>query len=164
MGESLFEITGKYRLLSTMFTEEPENECIQDTLEAVIGEIEIKGENYIALINHLDMEMDACDKQIQEWTYRKKVRENAIKRLKQRLAEAMIMMGKDEIKAGVNTIKLQNNGGKAPLIFDEDKEIPESYMKVILEPDKEKIRKALEDGKELDFAHIGERGKHIKIK
>ena len=160
----LFDLVGAYKELYTMMTEEPDDVAINNTLEAVIGEIEVKGSNYIAVINQIEMEKDACDKQIQEWTYRKTVRDNAIKRLKQRLADAMIQMGKEEIKAGDNTIKLQNNGGKAPLILEEDKDVPESYMKVILEPDKEKIRKALEDGEELEFAHIAPRGKHIRIK
>lgn len=162
--DSLFDLVGEYKTLYSLLTEEPDNETINDTLDGITGAIEVKSEGYVAILNRLDMEIDACKKQKDFWSEKLSVRENAVERLKQRLADAMMMMGKDEIQAGANTIKLQNNGGKLPLVFEEDKPIPESYMKVILEPDKEKIRQDLENGKELDFAHIGTRGKHIKVR
>lgn len=164
MSESLFDLVGEYKELYAMLTESPDDEVVNDTLEGICGAIEVKSEGYVAILNRLDMEIDACRKQKEMWSEKLSVRENAVKRLKQRLADAMMMLGKDEIQAGDNTIKLQNNGGKLPLVFEEDKTVPESYMKIILEPDKEKIRKALESGEELDFAHIAPRGKHIKIK
>ena len=164
MSDSLFDLVGEYKELYAMLTESPNDEAVNDTLEGICGAIEVKSEGYVAILNRLDMEIDACRKQKEFWAEKLYIRENAVKRLKQRLADAMMMLGKDEIQAGDNTIKLQNNGGKLPLVFEEDKTVPESYMKVILEPDKEKIRQALESGEELDFAHIAPRGKHIKIK
>ena len=163
---SLFDLAGEYKELYAMLTDadEDEQQVVEDTLEAVIGEIEVKAEGYVCLLNRLDMELSACKKHRDEWARAYTVRENAIKRLKQRAADAMMQMGKKEIKAGDNVIKLKGNGGTAPLILDENKEVPQSYMKVILEPDKEKIRKAIEGGAELDFAHIAPRGKHIEIK
>ena len=166
MSESLFDLVGEYKELYAMLTDadEEDQQIVEDSLESVVGAIEAKGEGYIAILNRLDMEIDACRKQKDMWMQKLSIRENAVKRLKQRLADAMIQLGKNEIQAGDNTIKLQNNGGKAPLVFDEDKKIPQSYMKVILEPDKDKIRADLEKGEILDFAYIGDRGKHIKIK
>ena len=67
-----------------------------------------------------------------------------------------------ELKAGDYTIKLQNNGGKLPLVLDDV--VPDEYYKVVYELDKDKMRKALDDGKQLKFAHYGERGKHVIIK
>jgi len=45
-----------------------------------------------------------------------------------------------------------------------DGEVPESFLKVIYEADKDKIRQALKDGQELSFARLEERGRHITIK
>ena len=45
-----------------------------------------------------------------------------------------------------------------------DGDVPNDYLKVIYEPDKDKIRQALEDGTELPFAHLEEKGKHVVIK
>lgn len=164
MSDSLFDLAGAYKELYAMLTEEPDDEVINDTLDAVMGEIEVKGENYIGLINRLDMELDACKKHRDEWEYRLKTRENAIKRLKQRLASGMEMLGVKELKAGDNTIKLVKNGGKQPIIYSAD--VPKDFMKttIVEEKDTEKIRKALEDGWDLEFASLGERGSHITIK
>lgn len=160
---ALFDLVGEYKELYAMLTEEPDDETINDTLEGVIGEIEAKGEGYVAVLNRLDMELEACKKQKEEWEYRYKVRKNAIERLKNRLSDAMLMMGKDQIQAGANVIKLRKNGGKLPLIYCGD--TPKEYLKttITFENDNEKIRKALDEGKELDFVKYGERGSHVKI-
>ena len=42
--------------------------------------------------------------------------------------------------------------------------VPDNYKRVVYETDLEKIRKELEDGKQLDFAHLEERGEHLRIK
>lgn len=164
MADTLFDLVGEYKELYAMLTEEQDEQIIKDSLESVVGAIEVKSQGYVAILNRLDMEIDACRKQKEAWSKKLSVRMNAYKRLKQRLADAMIQLGKDEIPAGDNVIKLKNNGGEEPLMFVPEKEIPQSYMKVVLEPDKEKIRKAIEDGKTLDFAYLASRGKHVEIK
>lgn len=166
MSESLYSLVGEYKELYAMLidTDEEDEQIVNDSLESVIGAIEVKSQGYVAVLDRLDMEINACKKEKEAWTQKLAVRENAVKRLKQRMAEAMMQMGKDEIQAGNKVIKLKNNGGKKPLVLEENKEVPQSYMKVVLEPDKEKIRADLESGKKLDFAHIAERGKHIEVK
>ena len=161
---ALFDLVGEYKELYAMLTEDADDEVIRDTLEGVAGEIEVKSEGYVAIINRLDMEIDACKKQRDMWVHNLKVRENAMNRLKTRLSEAMVQLGKDEIKAGANTIKLTNNGGQLPIMYTAD--VPKEYIKttIVEEKDTEKIRKALNEGKNLDFAKFGERGKHIRIK
>ena len=123
--ESLFSLVGEYKELYALLTDtdEQDQQIVEDTLEGVVGAIEVKSEGYICLLNRLDMEIDACRKQKEAWSQKLAIRENAVKRLKQRLADAMIQLGKEEIQAGDNTIKLQVNGGKAPLVFDENKDI-----------------------------------------
>ena len=160
--ESLFDLVGAYKHLYELLTETPDDETINDTLEGVMGELEVKGEGYIAVLDRLDMEIEACKKHKEIWERRLKVRQNAVDRLKKRLVQALVMLGVDELKVGNNTLKLRNNGGVVPLIIDEGKEIPDTYMKVIYEVDKAKIRKDLESGKKLDFARLGERGKNVK--
>lgn len=180
MGDiSLFGLVGKFKELYAMLTDadESEEQVISDTLEAVTGEIEVKGEGYIALINQLSMEEDACDRQIKEWQYRKKVRTNAIKRLKDRLGKALIDLGVKEIKAGNHIIKMRNNGGALPLRFFTEtasdiplekvdiNTIPRAYRKTVVTEtvDTEKIRAALDCGAVLGFVEYGTRGQHVII-
>lgn len=175
---SLFSLVGEYKTLYSLLTEEPDSEVIQDTLDGVLGEIEVKSEGYVALIDHLEMELDACKKHRDEWNYRVKVRENGIKRLKDRLATGMLMLGKKEITAGDNTIKLVNNGGQLPLKWhDKDlsdipqdmvdiQTLPKEYRKTVVTEtiDTDKIRKDLDAGKKLDFVEYGTRGVHVRVK
>lgn len=176
--DSLFALTAQYNELYDMLTDESvDEEVVVDTLDAILGEIEVKSEGYVAVINRLDMELDACEKQKKMWEQRYNTRKNAIDRLKKALVNAMMQMDKTEIKAGDNTIKLVNNGGVAPLKYKvgdlilSSKEvkiddIPKEYRRTVVTEtvDGDKVRKALEAGEKLDFAFIGERGKSIRIK
>lgn len=164
MSETLFDLTAEYLQLAEMLTDpEQDEQVITDTLDAIMGEIEVKSEGYVAVLNRLDMELDACKKQYEAWAIRKRVRENAIKRLKKALTDTMIATNKEEIAAGDVKIKLVKNGGKLPLEYEEEF-VPDNYKRVVYETDTEKIRKALDDGEELGWARYGERGKHIMIK
>lgn len=166
MDGTLFSLIGEYKELYALLTDadEEDQQVVEDTLEGVKFEIEKKSEGYLTILERLDMELSAAEKQKEFWTKVVEARKKGKKWMLQHLTDAMMMLGTDEIQAGAKKFKLVNNGGKLPLVLDENKEIPQSYMKVILEPDKDKIRADLEKGEILDFAYIGERGKHIKIK
>lgn len=160
---TLFEIVDDFRQLYDLAIEEPDSEAFAGTLEALTGELEVKASGYVAVINQLDMEMQKADELAKKYADIKRSRENAIKRMKQTLLTAMDLIEKTEIPAGDFKIKIQNNGGKQPVKIDEEL-VPDNFRKVVLEIDKDKIRKALESGEELSFAHLEERGRHISIK
>ena len=162
---TLFDITGEFEALYAMASDEEsllDEQTFNDTLEALTGELEVKGAGYVAVINQLDMEAKKAKELADEFKRKADVRISSIGRMKDALKVAMNRIGTDKIEAGDYTIKLQKNGGKQPMIVDG--EVPNDYLKVIYEQDKDKIRKALEDGEELSFAHLEERGKHIVIK
>lgn len=175
---SIFELGSQYNELYDMLTDEDsDNEVVENTLEAVVGEIESKGESYVAVCNKLDMEIDACKKQIDYWNRELKIRENGLKRLKDRLKSFLAMIGKTEIKVGDHIIKVIKNGGVTPLDYFIDgmkvdpkhidlSAIPNEYKRVIVSEsfDTDKIKKALDAGVKLDFVDYGERGYHLKIK
>ena len=161
---SLFEIVDEFRELYDLATgEDVDQQTFEDTLEAITGELEVKSAGYVAVIQQLDMESKKAKELEQKFKDIKQSRENAIKRMKDRLLYAMEATDKKEIPAGDFTIKVQANGGKAQMVVDEEL-VPDSYRKVILEVDKDKIRKALDEGEKLTFAHLEPRGKHIAIK
>jgi hypothetical protein len=64
------------------------------------------------------------------------------------------------------TWQIQKNGGKAPLILDDmpAESLPKEYQIWDVKANKDAIRKDLEAGKELPYAHIGERGESIRLK
>lgn len=163
---TLFEITNEFQALYEFATTaelgELDEQAYVDTLNGLIGELEIKSAGYVAVINQLDMEQKKAEELAKAFKEKADVRKNNIKRLKDALKWAMINTGQKEITAGDFTIKLQNNGGKAPLKITGA--VPDNFKRIIYEDDTELIRKRLEEGEELDFAHLEERGKHIVIK
>ena len=57
------------------------------------------------------------------------------------------------------------NGGKQPIEVTADVyDIPQEYCIFIPKPNTDVIRKALESGQELEFAHLKERDEHLRIK
>lgn len=164
MNTSLYVLSQEYLTLlaNAGSADEDELQIFNDTLEAVLGEIENKADGYAVVMAEIEGRADIVAKEIN----RLKAIEDALtathKRMKDRLKSAMEEIGKKEIKTDLHRFKIINNGGKQPMIVDEAC-VPESYKRVELVTDKDKIRKALEAGECLTFAHLEERGTHLKI-
>lgn len=159
---TLYNIIGEFELLYQLATEEDDEQAFLDTLESLKGDLEVKAGGYVSVINQLAMEAAECDKVMKAFREKKEKRENSIKRMKEALMTAMDVAGVDSLPAGDYTLKIAKNGGLQPLKIDG--EVPDSFKKIIYEDDKDKIRQALNDGEELSFAHLEERGRHLNIK
>ena len=165
MKNELFDLIGEYKELYELLTdEEVDEQTVKDTLEGVEGEIEIKAQGIVGICDRLDMEIKACEQHKKEWERRLAVRKNSKERLKQMLKHALITLGKDRVNAGDVVIKLENAGGVLPVVYDKTKAVPERFTRMTIETDGELVRKALEKGEKLDFAHFGERGKVIRFR
>lgn len=163
---TLYQITGEYlRLYDLMTDDETNNEAaILTAFKELHYDLSQKSAGYVAIIKQLEMESDECDKVIEAFKRKKRIRENNVERLKLALMSAMEIACLNELKAGNFTLKIVKNGGKAPLEIPDESLVPERFMKIKYEPDKELIRKTLEDGTELPFAELKERGTHLSIK
>jgi len=160
---TLFEITTEFQQFYDMMTDEDmTDQAFLDTLESLTGELAEKASGYANVIKQVDMEAKQAKALELEFKHKKEVRENRIKLMKERIRDAMLIAQVDELDAGKFKIKLKGNGGLEPLKITGD--VPDNYKKIIVENDTELIRKALQEGKELDFAHLEPRGKHIEIK
>ena len=159
---SLYELTNEFEMLYELAASDEDEQAFIDTLEGLKGELTAKAAGYVHVINQLGMEAAECSKVIDAFKAKKEVRENHIKRMKEALMEAMDAAGVDKLQAGEYTLKIAKNGGLQPMKIDGD--VPDNFKKIIYEDDKEKIRKALTDGEELEFAHLEERGRHLNIK
>jgi len=163
---TLYDIVGEYQQLYAMLTDpEADEQTVLDTLEGLQGELELKSEGYVKVLRQMEAEQKAFEAESDFFKQKADVRKNNIKRMKDALCQALILTGHDDKKgivAGNYVLKVAGNGGQQPMVIDG--EVPESFKRVILEDDKALIRKALEEGKQLDFAHLEERGKHLSIK
>jgi hypothetical protein len=90
---------------------------------------------------------------------------NVVKRLKERL---MWFFGDQQIEK-VETPRfkfaIQDNGGRPPVhILVDPVALPEWARRVAYSADTDAIREKLENGADIDFAQIGERGRHLRIR
>lgn len=163
---TLYDIQGEYLRLYDLATdiEDPDSdEAFNNALDELHTDLAVKAEGYAQVIKQLDMEADECDKLIEIIKAKKEARKNHSKRMKEALMAAMDVAGISTLPAGMFTLRISKNGGKQPLKVEEDK-VPDRYMKLIYEVDNEAIRKVLEGGISLNFAHLEERGRHLSIK
>lgn len=159
---TLYDIQGEYKRLYELATDEEDEQAFLDTLECLDAELEDKGKGYAYIVKQLEMEADECNKMMAFFKRKKEIREAHAKRLKEAYIKAMDVAGKDTIKCGEYTLKIKGNGGQQPLKIDG--EVPANYMRIKYEVDNELIRKAIAEGKELPFAHLEPRGRHLEIR
>ena len=157
---TLYELTQEYlELLAMMEDPEVDPQTVEDTLEGLDGEIEIKAENYIRVIKELEAESNKIDAEVKRLGNRWDACQINIRKLKDSLLTSMQETGKDKIKTEHFRISIAKNGGLKPIRVTGD--VPPEFCK--LEPDSKKIREALNNG-ELEFAHFEERGVHLNVR
>ena len=164
--ETLYSLTQDYKnLLDLAGSADPEEiETFNDTLEAVLGQIEVKADGYAAVMSEIEGRANIVAKEINRL---KAIEDRLVathKRMEERLKTAMEEIGTKEIKTDLHRFKIVGNGGKVPMTVDKGC-VPDEYMKkeVKMIPNKDKIRKALESGERLTFAHLEDRGTRLKI-
>lgn len=162
---TLYELTTQYQMLLDLGdSDDPDDqEAFRNTLEGLDYELDLKADDYAAVLMQLDGRAAMIDKEIERLSAIRVAITNNTNRMKQMLQWSMESTGRTEIKTPLHTFKIVKNGGKAPLLIDEE-DVPDSYKRVIVEIDRPKIREALEAGEELPFASMGERGSHLRIK
>ena len=163
---TLYELTNDYKSLLDLAgsMDTAEIEACKDTLEAVLGEIEVKADGYAVVLAEIEGRINTVNREIGRLEAIESALSNTRRRMIDRLKTAMEDIGKKEIKTDLHRFKIVGNGGKQPLDINEGC-VPEEYLKTEVKqvPDKDKIRKALESGECLTFAHLEDRGTHLKI-
>lgn len=165
--ETLYSLTSDYMsLMELADSTDPEDaQAFADTLEGIIGAVDLKMDDYAVCVDHMNTRAAAIDKEITRLTARRDSIKNSVKRMKERLKESMIATDRRKVVTDFHTFRIQKNGGVVALIIDDPTRVPDKFCKVIVEPDNDKIRKALETGDEeaKEFAHLAERGEHLVI-
>lgn len=164
--QTLYALTGAYLQLLEMASDpDTDLSVFADTLEAVEGELEVKAEGYAVVNQELQSKIDGISREIERLMAWKSAITSNKRRLNEALMGAMEAMGKRKLETEHFRISIARNGGKQPMyVTPSVEDIPEAFIVRKPEPDKEKIRAALEAGEELDFAHLEERGQHLNIR
>ena len=162
---SLYELTADWLTLYNMIDnpEDWDEDALIDTLEGIDGEIEIKAEGYAKVIKNLAAEAEALKAEEERLYKRRKVKENAIARMKANLQASMEATGKTKFKTELFSFSVQANAPAVVLDVEEPSEVPEEYRKVTVDFDKTAIKEALKKGEKFKFAHL-EQSSSLRIR
>lgn len=167
---TLYELNEQYQAFLNMIDDIPED-AFADTLEALDGEIEEKIDGIVSVIKTLTAEAEAITRERESLDQRIKAKEKHVARLKGYLKEYMSSTGKSKVETPRNIISLANCTSK--VVLDdaflawavESKRV--DLLKPVAEPkpeaDKAAIKKAIQDGAAIPFAHL-EQSVALRIK
>lgn len=168
---SLFDITEDFAELEARLNHLDE---IGDDVEALSqllewmqdlsSERQQKVDAYCWMIRKLTAEAETAKQVASEFRDKAQVRENRCEMMRTMLYQHMKALGHVKIIGQKFTVAIQKNGGSIPVeIIDEDA-LPNELCEVRRVPNKTQIRVALESGKEVPGALLGERGESVRIK
>ena len=145
---NLFELTEEYMQLLEM-AEDPDvdPEVLADTMEGLTGEIEDKADGYAYVIDSINADVETIDKEIKRLQARKKMLTGNADRIKQHLWACLKAIGMRRLKTAKHSFT-----------------IPEEFVKVEKSIAMDTVRSYLEDGVNLPFARLAERGESLRIK
>ena len=157
---NLYELTWKYKEIQNHLLNE---DGYPIELIAADEEINSKIENYGFVIRNLESDSEALDAEIDRLMERKKTTDKAIDRMKEMVMNAMKATDKTKLTTPHFSFTVAKAGGKTPVKITGD--VPHEWCKVKYEPDKDKIRTAIEqDGEIFDFAELEERTEYLRMK
>lgn len=125
--KNIYELTGDVLVLQEMLENDPDNQAIQDTLEGLTGELEVKATAYCRVIRNMESNLEGFKREIDRLQRKKKTIENSIQRLKTALFESMKVTGTDKIKDDLFSIRIQNNAPQLPKDLD-IMQVPVHYL------------------------------------
>lgn len=156
---TLYEITDDYmQLLDMMSSDDVDDQAIKDTWESLTGSFEDKADAYAKVLEELDIQTVAIDKEIARLRERKAGIERTQERLKHNLMQAMIYTGQTKFKTALYTFGIQKNPPSVQIA--DDAKVPRRFL-IQQEPkvDKKAILEELKAGKKFKWATLtqGER-------
>lgn len=151
---TIYELTQEYlQLLALAEDELTDPQTLDDTMEAIQGEIEDKADGYAKIMLQLSAQSEGLAKEINRLTEKKRALDNNAKQLKDRLQQAMEVTGKKKFKTDLFSFGIQKN--PVALVIDDAEKIPEEFL-IAQAPkvDNAGIKAALKAGQEFDWCHL----------
>lgn len=171
MKPTLFSLSDDMNALDEILAEtggdlsDPRSEEILESWEAELeSNLSAKVDGYCRFIAELEARASTRSNEAARLAARAKVDESTASRLRERLRAVWETRSLPAIETANYRVSLAKNGGKNPLDLHGDVPPEFTKTKTIIEPDREKIRAALEAGERLTFALLMERGSRIAIR
>jgi hypothetical protein len=154
---SIYELKNEFNTLWMILEDElVDDEALVGAWETATEDLSIKLENCCKYIKNEEAVIAGLKEEEERLNARRKAKENAIKRLKALMQDAMNAAGEKKIQCGTFTTSIQNTAPS--VVVDEQyiENIPAEYLRV-KEPeiDKKKLLEDLKSGKDLEgLAHL----------
>lgn len=150
----IYELSEDFKAVSALVdTAETEEElqAINDTLDAISAELDVKLENSAKFIKNLDTDIDGLDKEIKRLTLIKKRKAALIERLKLNCDNAMKLNNETTKKVGTFTFSYRKS---EKTIVDDVNKLPDELKKVEYKPMAAEIKKYIKKHGSVDGARI----------
>ena len=164
---TLYELTGQYQMLLALM-EDPDTDpqIIENSLEAISGEIEVKADGYARVMAELEARKAAVKAEKDRLAALESSLGKNIDRMKESLKTSMIATGKTKFKTDLFSFSVVKNPPK--VVIDDPDLIPKYYL-IQVDPkiDTAAIKDLLKNGDpnhELDGAAHLEQGESLRIR
>lgn len=140
----------------------PMDDIIHDWLGELDKATADKAENIGWLLREWPARAKARREQAAQLLEQAHADEGRAERLRTYVVECLQRMGRTELEGKTLRLAMQKNGGKAPLVLEGP--VPPAFERHTVEPDRERIRAALERGEVVPGAVLGERGYSLRVR
>lgn len=166
---TLIELTEDLQALEAAFDGAEDQESLEILLSAYLAadaDRTQKLEGYAGLITELEARSLARETEAKRILALAKSDANRAVAMRSRLLWYWQEQGLGKVETTRFRINIVANGGKLPLIIDDEGALPTSFWHTITqrELDKDAIREVIAAGEDVPGAHLGERGHRISIK
>lgn len=145
----LYEITEAYINLIDADLEEDQ---IEDALEVIDDEFDVKAENIAKLISSIKGDIETIKAEENRLKDKRRSYENKIQGLQEYLFNNLEKIDKKKIQTPLYKISIQKNPAK--LVVKNEKQVPDEYFKTIKQLDKAKLKEDIKNGLEVDYAEL----------
>jgi len=139
------------------------DDVLADTLEAMEGEIEIKGENLAKVIEKINYDIDTLKAHKANIDKRIKARVNKIESIKNYLRENMEATGIKKLQSPLFTINCVEGRNMVNIVNEDELDDDYVTVKVVTSPDKKKILEDLKQGVDVKGATLAKTKSSIRI-
>ena len=149
---TLYEIAQEYRSdLDKLADIELDEQTLQDTLDSMGGELQLKAQNVACFIRNLEATADSIKAAEAQMAARRKALENRAARVKDYLHASMLVAGVEKIECPLFRLSVRNNPPAVEVYQPEL--IPQQFMRQPEPPpptpDKAAIKEAMKAGQEV---------------
>lgn len=116
---NIYELTGKHAMVQELIEQgELDPQMLQDTLEGIEGEIEVKADNTAKVIKNLTKDVEGLKVESKRINDKKRGIETNVKALKVNLENAMVALDKKKFKTDLFSFGIQKN--KASVVVEDE--------------------------------------------